>query len=124
MVAKAAVASGSRWASLPFVLAGLAPYTAGTLLAVVSGFPLRPGVYCFGLVGAAALIQAAFASREIFAPGLGRCPSWPALPSEARRLVYICLVVAALAGVCLQVFWRTGEFRPIFEGFLEAAAPR
>jgi len=110
MTGKAAPAPGSWFSPAPYVLAGLAPFTAGTLLAAASGLPLRPGVFLLGLVGVAALIKAAFAAREVFAPALGRCPAWRAWPQvEARRLAYLCLAVAALAGLLLQVFWRTGE---------------
>ena len=110
MVAKADAPPGNLLAPLPFVLAGLAPFAAGTLLAVVSGFPLRWVVFFFGLVGVAALIKAAFAARDLFAPGLGRCPAWLALPpAEVRHLAYICLIVAAVSGLVLQVFLRTGE---------------
>lgn len=110
MVTKADAPPGNLLAPLPFVLAGLAPFAAGTLLAVVSGFPLRWVVFFFGLMGVAALIKAAFAARDLFAPGLGRCPAWLALPpAEVRRLAYICLIVAAVSGLVLQVFLRTGE---------------
>ena len=110
MIGKTAPSPGSWFAPTPYVLAGLAPFTAGTLLAAASGLPLRPGVFFLGLVGVAALIKAAFAAREVFAPAWGRCPSWRAWPQvEARRLAYLCLAVAALAGLLLQVFWRTGE---------------
>ena len=104
MTGKAAPAPGSWFSPAPYVLAGLAPFTAGTLLAVASGLPLRPGVFFLGLVGVAALIKAAFAAREVFAPALGRCPSWRAWPQvEARRLAYLCLAVAALAAVAVAL---------------------
>jgi 1,4-dihydroxy-2-naphthoate octaprenyltransferase len=111
MVAKAAAPTLNLLSPLPFVVAGLAPFTAGTLLAVVSGFPLRWGVFLFGLVGVAALIKAAFAARDLFAPGSGRGPAWLALPpAEARRLAYTCLLVATASGLLLQFFLGTGEF--------------
>ena len=71
MVAPAASPAGGRFAPAPFVLSALAPFTAGALLAVVSGFPLRPAVFVLGLVGVAALVQAACVAREVFAPGWG-----------------------------------------------------
>jgi 1,4-dihydroxy-2-naphthoate octaprenyltransferase len=91
-------------------LSALAPYTAGTLLAVVSGFPLRRWVFLLGLVGVGALVKAAFAAREAFAPGEGRCPAWQAWPgADPRRLAYLCLAVAAAVGVLLQFGLRTGD---------------
>lgn len=108
MVAKAPFPAGGPYTPGPYVLSALAPYTAGTLLAVVSGFPLRPGVFILGLVGVAALVTAAFAARELFAPALGRGPSWQ-VPADARGLALICLCVAAAAGLLLQFVWRTGD---------------
>jgi 1,4-dihydroxy-2-naphthoate octaprenyltransferase len=102
--------TGGRFAPAPYVFSALAPYTAGTLLAVVSGFPGRWGVFLLGLVGVGALVKAAFAARETFASGLGRCPSWQVLPpADIRGLAYICLAVAAAVGVLLQFVWRTGD---------------
>lgn len=110
MVANPTLPAGGQWAPAPFVLSALAPYTAGTLLAVVSGFPLRWGVFILGLVGVAALVQAAFAAREVFAAGWGRCPSWAVVPpAEMRRVAAICLAVAAAMGILLQFIWRTGD---------------
>jgi 1,4-dihydroxy-2-naphthoate octaprenyltransferase len=110
MLAQAATPSSSRYAPLPFVLAGLAPFGVGTLLAGVSGFPLRWEVLAAGVVAIGALIKATFASRAAFTPGAGRCPSWGELtPDRARRQAYLSLLVAALMGLFLQVWCRTGD---------------
>ncbi len=101
--------SPSFLAFFPYFLTGLLPFWAGMLLAAVSGFPWRPGVLIFGTAGAAALILAALASREAFAPGAGRCPGWTGLtPGQARRTSLACLAAAALSGVVLQFGFRTG----------------
>lgn len=97
-------------APFPFVMAGLAPFWVGALLAPVSGFPLRWGTLLAGMVAVAALVKAAFAARDAFAPGAGRCASWVrADPAAARRLAYLFLLVAGLMGVLLQFGWRTGD---------------
>jgi 1,4-dihydroxy-2-naphthoate octaprenyltransferase len=96
---------------LPFLLAGCLPLWVGALLAGVSGLPVRPGVLGAGTLAVAALILAAFAGREVFCPGVGRCPVWrltfarrPATPA------YAALAVAAVLGLALQFGWRTGDF--------------
>jgi 1,4-dihydroxy-2-naphthoate octaprenyltransferase len=96
---------------LPFLLAGCLPLWVGALLAGVSGLPVRPGVLGAGILVVAALILAAFAGREVFCPGVGRCPAWrltsarqPATPA------YAALAVAAVLGFALQFGWRTGDF--------------
>ena len=61
---------------LPFLLAGVLPLWVGALLAGVSGLPLRSGVLGAGTLAVLALILAAFAGREVFCPGAGRCPAW------------------------------------------------
>jgi 1,4-dihydroxy-2-naphthoate octaprenyltransferase len=108
----AAIAPGGRgtWlAPLPYFLAGLIPLGIGTLLSGVSGFPMRPQVWGTSVLAAAALILAAFASREAFAPE-GRCPSLPGpSPSGARRLAYGALTLAALLGLLMQWRWQTGD---------------
>lgn len=110
MLAQAATPSGSRFSPLPFVLAGLAPFGVGTLLAGVSGFPVRRGVWVAGTVAIGALIKAAFASRQVFAPEARRGPAWGDLsPERARRQAYLALLVAALMGLLLQVWCRTGD---------------
>jgi len=97
---------------LPFLLAGCLPLGVGALLAGVSGLPVRPGVLGAGVLAVAALILAAFAGREAFWPGAGRCPAWR-LTFFARPpdiLAYAALAVAAVLGFALQFGWRTGDF--------------
>jgi 1,4-dihydroxy-2-naphthoate octaprenyltransferase len=99
------------------LLAGCLPFWAGTLLAMVSGYPLRLWVLLAGTLGLAALVLAAAAAREIFAPGAGRYPAWRLGPlkgwtdADARptpRVAYACLGLAALMGLVLQFLGRTG----------------
>jgi len=96
---------------LPFLLAGCLPLWVGALLAGVSGLPLRPGVLGAGSLAVLALILAAFAGRETFCPGAGRCPAWKAtFAREPITPAYIALAVAAVLGLALQFGWRTGDF--------------
>jgi len=95
---------------LPFLLAGCLPLWAGALLGGVSGFPVRPGVLAAGTLAVAALILAAFAGREAFCPGAGRCPAWRLELQTPRVLAYGALGVAGLLGLALQFGWRTGDF--------------
>ncbi len=95
----------------PFILAGCLPLWIGALLAGVSGLPVRPGVLGASTLAVAALILAAFDAREIFSPGVGRCPAWSfrtARPSQTAT--YGALAVVALMGLALQFGWRTGAF--------------
>ena len=62
MLAQAATPSSSRYAPLSFFLAGLAPFGVGTLLAGVSGFPIRWEVLGAGVVAIGALIRSPLAS--------------------------------------------------------------
>lgn len=112
---------GTWWAPLPAVACGLLPFGAGTLLAGVSGFPLRAEVWGVGTVAVAALILAGYAAREIFAPGAGQCPSRRLAPFPSSRprtgedtrpthlTAYFWLGVAAALGLLLQLFYRTGD---------------
>jgi 1,4-dihydroxy-2-naphthoate polyprenyltransferase len=95
---------------LPFLLAGCLPLWVGALLAGVSGFPVRPGVLGAGTLAVAALILAAFAGRENFCPGTGRCPAWWLELQTPQVLAYGALGVAGLLGLALQLGWRTGDF--------------
>lgn len=96
---------------LPFLLAGCLPLCVGALLAGVSGLPVRPGVLWAGILAVAALILAAFAGREIFCPGAGRCPAWRLTFARKPRVVaYGALAVATVLGLALQFGWRTGDF--------------
>jgi len=95
---------------LPFLLAGCLPLWVGALLAGVSGLPVRPGVLGAGTLAVLALILAAFAGREAFCPGAGRCPAWKV--TFARQPItpaYIALAVAGVLGLALQFGWRTGD---------------
>jgi 1,4-dihydroxy-2-naphthoate octaprenyltransferase len=96
---------------LPFLLAGCLPLWAGTLLAGVSGLPMRPGVLGAGSLAVLALILAAFAGREAFCPGAGRCPDWKiTFARQPKTPAYVALAVAAVLGLVLQFGWRTGDF--------------
>jgi len=96
---------------LPFLLAGVLPLWVGALLAGVSGLPLRPGVLGVGTLAVAALILAAFAGREVFCPGAGRCPAWrPTFARQPKKSAYAALAVAAPLGFALQFGWSTGDF--------------
>jgi 1,4-dihydroxy-2-naphthoate octaprenyltransferase len=96
---------------LPFLLAGCLPLWVGALLAWVSGLPVRPGVLAASTLAVAALILAAFAGREAFCPGAGRCPAWRMTwAREPKTPAYAALAVAAVLGVALQFGWRTGDF--------------
>ena len=96
---------------LPFLLAGCLPLWVGALLAGVSGLPVRPGVLGAGSLAVAALILAAFAGREAFCPGAGRCPAWKmTLARQPKTPAYAALAVAAVLGLALQFGWRTGDF--------------
>jgi 1,4-dihydroxy-2-naphthoate octaprenyltransferase len=99
-------------------VAGCLPLWVGALLAGVSGFSLRPGVLAVGTLAVAALILAAFAGREAFYPGAGRCPAWQ-LPLVARPVnaAYAALGSAAVLGLALQYVWRTGPFTIPLGGF-------
>ena len=100
---------GSFLAPLPYFFTGLLPFGIGTLLSGMAGFPMRPVVWGTGLLAAAALLVAAFASRQAFAPE-GRCPTLPGLsPPGARRLAYGALALAAVLGVLCQFHLHTGD---------------
>ena len=95
---------------LPFLLAGCLPLWVGALLAGVSGLPLRPGVLGAGSLAVLALILAAFAGREAFCPGAGRCPAWKgSFAREPKTPALAALAVAAVLGLALQFGWRTGD---------------
>jgi 1,4-dihydroxy-2-naphthoate octaprenyltransferase len=111
MGATAATFMTSLISPLPFLLAGCLPLWVGALLAGASGLPVRPGVLGAGTLAVAALILAAFASREIYCPEAGRCPAWRLTNApKPEILAYATLAVAALLGFALQFGWRTGDF--------------
>ncbi|MHB9075078.1 MAG: UbiA prenyltransferase family protein [Desulfobaccales bacterium] len=96
---------------LPFLLAGCLPLWVGALLAGVSGLPVHPGVLGISTLAVAALMLAAFCAREIFYPGVGRCPAWSLRTARPpQTAAYEALGVAALMGLALQFGWRTGAF--------------
>ena len=96
---------------LPFLLAGCLPLWVGALLAGVSGLPVRLSVLGAGSLAVLALILAAFAGREAFCPGAGRCPAWKAtFARQPKTPAYAALAVAAVLGLALQFVWRTGDF--------------
>jgi 1,4-dihydroxy-2-naphthoate octaprenyltransferase len=96
---------------LPFLLAGCLPLWVGALLAGVSGLPVRPGVLIAGSLAVLALILAAFAAREAFCPGAGRCPAWKVtFAPQPKTAAHAALAVAAVLGLALQFGWRTGDF--------------
>jgi 1,4-dihydroxy-2-naphthoate octaprenyltransferase len=111
MGATAATFMTSLIPPLPFLLAGVLPLWVGALLAGVSGLPLRPGVLGAGSLAVVALILAAFAGREVFCPGTGRCPVWRAtFAQQPKTPAYAALAVAGVLGLALQFGWRTGDF--------------
>lgn len=100
-----------RLSLLPYLLTGLLPLAVGTLLVGACGLPISPGVFAAVLAAAAALILAACAGREAFAPGAGL---WPAqgfgTAPAARRLALGCLVLAAGLLAVLQFSGLTGDW--------------
>ena len=110
MVARTGPVAGAVLAPLPMLVAGCLPFWAGSLLSGVSGYPLRPGVLLVGTLGLVALVLAAFAGRESFAPGVGRYPAWRLdLFRGPQGLAYACLGTAALLGLVLQFCYHTGD---------------
>jgi 1,4-dihydroxy-2-naphthoate octaprenyltransferase len=110
MAARTGPVAGHVLAPLPMLMAGCLPFWAGSLLSEVSGYPLRPGVLLPGTLGVVALVLAASAARERFAPGAGRYPAWrPDLFQTHQGLAYACLGMAALLGLLLQFCYRTGD---------------
>lgn len=109
MAARTAPAAAYDLAPLPLLLAGCLPFWAGVLLAMVSGYPLRPWVLLAGTLAVAALILAACAAREIMAPGAGRYPAWRlSLVKVPATLAHALLGLAALMGLVLQFLGHTG----------------
>jgi len=130
MGATAATLMTSLVPTFPFILAGCLPFWVGALLAWVSGLPVRPGVLGASTLGVAALILAAFAARETYCPGVGRCPAWNmTFTRQPQSAAYAALGVAALVGLALQLGWRTGAFTiplgalGILSGYFSFAPP-
>jgi len=96
---------------LLLLVAALAPFGLGVLLAAASGFPPSGPALAAEILAVAALALAALASREAYAPEIGRFPPWGGLdPAAWRRLAYACLALAGLLALLLQGAWGTGEF--------------
>ena len=100
-------------ALLPLLLLpmALAPLALGVLLAAATGFLVPGPVLAGAILAVAALTLAGLASREAYAPGLGR---WPHLPGPDRegwlRLAYLCLILAGVLVLLLQGGGYTGVF--------------
>lgn len=93
------------------LIAALAPFGLGTFLASSSGFPVDGPVLAVGAVAVVALILAGLASREAYAPQVGRWPCWGGLDRESwRRLAFACLALAGGLALLLQWVWGTGDF--------------
>jgi 1,4-dihydroxy-2-naphthoate octaprenyltransferase len=93
------------------LVAALAPFGLGVLLAAASGFPPPVPVLAAATLSVAALALAGLASREAYAPQLGPWPLWEGLDRQTwRRLAYACLTVAGVLGLLLQWLWHTGDF--------------
>ena len=98
---------------IPFFLlmAALAPFGLGVLLASASGFPVKGSVLVVEVLTALALILAGLAAREAYAPLVGRWPSRNGLDQETwERLAYVCLIIAGVLALLLQWVWQTGDF--------------
>jgi 1,4-dihydroxy-2-naphthoate octaprenyltransferase len=93
------------------LVAALAPYGLGVLLAAASGFTPQGQILVAATLSLAALALAGLASREAYAPQLGPWPLWEELPRQTwRRLAYACLILAGVLGILLQWLWHTGDF--------------
>jgi 1,4-dihydroxy-2-naphthoate octaprenyltransferase len=93
------------------LVAALAPFGLGVLLAAASGFPPPVPVLAAATLSVAALALAGLASREAYAPQLGPWPLWEGIDRQTwRRLAYACLTVAGVLGLLLQWLWHTGDF--------------
>lgn len=104
---------GSAAVLLPVLLlvAALAPFGLGAMLAAASGFPARAPVAAAGSLTVLALTLASLASREAYPPPTSRGPAWCGLPRPSwRRLAYACLILAGVLTLLLQGLWHTGDF--------------
>ncbi len=103
----------SAAALLPLLLlvAALASFGLGVMLAAAMGFPARVPVLAAEILAVAALTLAGLASREAYAPQVGRWPHLAGLSQDAwRRLAYTCLILAGVLAVLLQWLGQTGDF--------------
>jgi 1,4-dihydroxy-2-naphthoate octaprenyltransferase len=93
------------------LVAALAPFGLGVLLAGASGFPSQTPVLAAAFLAVAALALAGLAGREAYAPESGPWPLWPGLDRKTwRRLAYSFLILAGVLGLLLQFLWQTGDF--------------
>lgn len=105
------MASATALFPLLSLVAALAPFGLGVLLAAASGFAAPGPALAAELLAVSLLTMAGLASREAYAPHTGQCPSWAGLPRESwRRIAYACLTLAGLLVVLLQWCWQTGDF--------------
>ncbi|MGQ9687675.1 MAG: hypothetical protein ACUVXF_02640 [Desulfobaccales bacterium] len=98
-------------ASFPILLlvAILAPFGVGVLLAGASGFSLPGPALILEALLVAALFLSVLAAREAYAPKGGRCPSWGRLTSQTWHLLASAsLVLAVFLLALLQWLWQTG----------------
>ena len=96
---------------LLLLVAALAPFGLGVLLAGASGFPAKGPVLAAAALAVAALTLAGLASREAYAPQLGPWPHWEGLDRKSWGLLaYACLTLAGVLGLLLQWVWHTGDF--------------
>jgi 1,4-dihydroxy-2-naphthoate octaprenyltransferase len=93
------------------LVAALAPFGLGVLLAGASGYPVKGPVLAVEILAVAALTLAGLASREAYSPQVGPWPRWEGLHREIwRRLAYAFLTLAGVLGLLLQGVWQTGDF--------------
>jgi 1,4-dihydroxy-2-naphthoate octaprenyltransferase len=93
------------------LVAALAPFGLGVLLAGASGFPAQAPVLAAATLALAALTLAGLASREAYAPEVGLWPHWEGLDRKSwRRLAYAFLALAGVLGLLLQWLLQTGDF--------------
>jgi 1,4-dihydroxy-2-naphthoate polyprenyltransferase len=100
-------------ALIPILLlvAALAPFGLGVLLARASGFPAERPVLILEGLAVVALFLASLAAREAYAPEVGRWPRGTGLDRETwERLAYAGLIAAGGLAVVLQWGWQTGDF--------------
>jgi 1,4-dihydroxy-2-naphthoate octaprenyltransferase len=96
---------------LLLLLAALAPFGLGVLLALASGFPPRGPALALEILTITALFLAGWAGREAYVPHLGPWPEphgWS--PANWQRLACVCLALGGIMALLLQVVWQTGEF--------------
>ncbi len=104
---------GSAAVLFPVLLlvAVLAPFGLGVLLACASGFPVQGPVLAAATMAVGTLALAGLASREAYAPEVGPWPHWQGLDRKSwQRLAYAFLILAGVLGLLLQWVWQTGDF--------------